>query len=64
MEEHFGEVIKVNLLRTADRRSKGLAFVTFESEESVTKAVAGTNIEFMGRYLVIERTKPKSERPA
>lgn len=49
-------------MRTADRRSKGLAFVTFDSEESVAKAIAGSNIEFMGRYLIIERTRPISER--
>ena len=61
---NFGEVSQVNLLRNEDKLSKGIAFVTFDSEEAVTKAVAGSNTEFMGRYLVIERTKPKSERPA
>lgn len=62
--DNFGEVIKVKLLRNDDKLSRGIAFVTFDSEEAVTKAVAGSNTEFMGRYLVIERTKPKSDKPS
>ena len=64
LEENFGEVARVNLLKNEDGRSKGLAFISFETEEALLKAIEGTGIEFMGRSINIEKTKPKEDRPA
>lgn len=63
LDEKFGPVTRVNLLKNDDGRSKGIAFITFETEDGCNSAVAGSNCDFMGRYLVIERTKPKGDRP-
>ena len=64
LEEKFGTVSRVNLLKNEDGRSKGIAFITFETEEGCNKAVAGSGIELLGRQVLIEKTKPKGERPA
>lgn len=64
LEEKFGSVSRVNLLKNEDGRSKGIAFITFETEEGCNKAVAGSGIELLGRQILIEKTKPKGERPA
>lgn len=37
-------MIRVNLLKSEDGKSKGLAFITFASEEIANKAVEGSNI--------------------
>ena len=39
LESNFGKVNKLNLLKGPDGRSKGLAFVTFYSEEGSAKAI-------------------------
>ncbi len=36
-------------------RSKGLAFVKFNSEEEMNKAIANNKIDHMGRWLIIEQ---------
>jgi len=64
LEEKFGTISRVNLLKNEDGRSKGIAFITFETEEGCNKAVAGSGIELLGRQILIEKTKPKGERPA
>ena len=49
-------MVSVKLLTDRDTgRSKGLAFVKFESAEDVDKAVASNRCEHMGRYLNIEK---------
>jgi RNA recognition motif-containing protein len=35
-------------------RSKGLAFIKFNTEEDMNKAIENNKIEHMGRWLVIE----------
>lgn len=45
LEEKFGAVTRVNILRNEDKRSKGIAFVTFETEEGCNKAVEGSGVE-------------------
>lgn len=64
LEEKFGTVSRVNLLKNDDGRSKGLAFITFETEEACNKALAASGIELMGRSVKIEKTQPKGDRPA
>lgn len=64
LDEKFGAVSKVNLLKNESGQSKGIAFITFETEDGCNAAIAGSNCDFMGRYLVIELTKPKGDRPA
>ncbi|KAL4492118.1 hypothetical protein ABPG73_003066 [Tetrahymena malaccensis] len=62
LEENCGPVSSVKLLKNSQGRSKGVAFVSFEAEDSCSKALELSNSEFMGRYLIIEKTKPKTER--
>ena len=59
----YGEVTKVNLERRYyDGRSKGSAFVTFNSEVAREAAVADSGVELMGRPIRIEKTRSKEER--
>ncbi|EAR99037.1 hypothetical protein TTHERM_00384810 (macronuclear) [Tetrahymena thermophila SB210] len=61
-DQKCGQVSKVKLLMNSQGRSKGIAFVSFETEEGYNKALEMNNSEFMGRYLIIEKTKSKAER--
>jgi nucleolin len=46
-------------LKAPDGRSKGLAFVKFNDEDSLNTAIAKNNSDHMGRYLVIEKAWPR-----
>jgi len=50
-------------LKNTDGRSKGIAFVRFNTEDSVAAAVEMSGMEHMGRSLIIEKTKPREARP-
>ena len=58
----YGKVLRVNLLKSDDGRSKGIAFVKFEDEDAVEAAIKDTGVNFMDRTINIEKTKPRSER--
>lgn len=62
-DEKCGGVESVNLLTGFDGKSKGIAFVRFESVEHLEKACELNGVEWMGRNIVVEKTKPKGERP-
>ncbi|KAL4492117.1 hypothetical protein ABPG73_003065 [Tetrahymena malaccensis] len=64
LDEKCGSVIRVNILKNEQGCSKGIAFVSFETEEGCNKAVELNNSDFMGRFIIIEKTNPKTERPA
>ncbi|KAL4507250.1 hypothetical protein ABPG72_002043 [Tetrahymena utriculariae] len=64
LDENCGPVSRVNLLKNEQGRSKGIAFISFETEEGCNKAVELSNSEFMSRFITIEKTKPKADRPA
>ena len=61
----FGTVTSVNLI--TDRmsgRSKGFAFVEFETEEAAKAAVEALHgNDFQGRNLVVNVARPQEERP-
>jgi len=50
------------LLKGHDGRSKGIAFVTFDSEEAVKTAISYTGGDFGGRSITIEKTVPREQR--
>ena len=58
----YGKVLRVNLLKSDDGRSKGIAFVKFEDEDAVEAAIKDSGVNFMDRTINIEKTKPRSER--
>jgi len=58
-----GNVENVNLLKDRDGRSKGVAFVRFNNNESLQKAIQKNNSEFGGRTLVVEAAAPREQRP-
>jgi nucleolin len=58
-----GAVENVNLLKDRNGRSKGVAFVRFNNNESLQKAIAKNGVEVGGRTLVIEAAAPREERP-
>lgn len=61
--EKVGSVTRVNLIKGREGKSKGTAFVSFKTEEACNKAIAESNCDFMGRYLIIEKIHPKNEKP-
>jgi RNA recognition motif-containing protein len=58
-----GEVLSVNLLHRPDGSSKGVCFVRFKEERSVTLAVELNGSEHMGRTLTVERTRDSGNGP-
>jgi nucleolin len=58
-----GAVENVNLLKDRNGRSKGVAFVRFNNNESLQKAIAKNGVEVGGRTLIIEAAAPREERP-
>jgi len=65
ISKHFsdcGDVENVNLLKDRDGRSKGVAFVRFNNNESLQKAIQKNNSEFGGRTLVVEAAAPREQR--
>jgi nucleolin len=66
IQKHFsdcGAVENVNLLKGRGGRSKGVAFVRFNNNESLQKAIQKNNSEFGGRTLVVEAAAPREQRP-
>ena len=52
-------------MKDCTRTSKGVAFVKFETEEGMNKALKeGNNSEICGRAVTIERSKGKVGGPA
>ena len=46
-------------------RARGFAFVTMNTQESATAAIAALNgKEFQGRALTVNEARPREERPA
>eukprot|EP01017_Pseudomicrothorax_dubius_P037223 TRINITY_DN5429_c0_g1_i1.p1 TRINITY_DN5429_c0_g1~~TRINITY_DN5429_c0_g1_i1.p1 ORF type:complete len:341 (-),score=102.45 TRINITY_DN5429_c0_g1_i1:211-1233(-) len=65
IEKHFsafGSVSNVNLLKGPDGRSKGIAFVRFDSPSSVDGALSQNGTEFMSRTIYVEKTRPREDR--
>lgn len=58
----FGTVGSLNLLKNPDGTSKGICFVRFEDEGAMQQAIDSSGTDFMGRKVVIEKTKPREER--
>jgi len=66
ISKHFsdcGNVENVNLLKGRGGRSKGVAFVRFNNNESLQKALLKNNTDFGGRTLVVEVAAPREQRP-
>lgn len=68
LEELFGEagnIVSVNLIKDRETgRSKGFAFVEFESHEEANSAIEMFNgNEFQERSLVVNFARPREERP-
>ncbi len=61
----FGKVIAVQVVMDREtQRSKGFAFVEFETEEQAKLAMQkGDGIEFGGRRIMVSEARPKGERP-
>ncbi|CAD8122964.1 unnamed protein product [Paramecium sonneborni] len=66
IKEFFGEcgsINSVNLLKGPNGNSKGIAFVRFSTEDAQSAAVEYSGSEHMGRTIVVEKTKPRDQRP-
>lgn len=61
--EEYGEVSSVKIVTdSVTRRSKGFAFVTMNNEGEATQAIEELNEgELMGRKIVVNQARPKSE---
>ncbi len=61
-----GTVASVRLISDRDTgRSKGFAFVEFDSDDEAKAAIDALNgHEFGGRALVVNEARPQTERPA
>jgi len=58
-----GKVTNVNLLRHPDRRSKGIAFVRFDTPEGLAAGIKLNGSEHMERQIVVEKALGREERP-
>ncbi|CAD8123603.1 unnamed protein product [Paramecium sonneborni] len=58
-----GTINSVNLLKGPNGYSKGIAFVRFSTEDAQSAAVEYSGSEHMGRTIVVEKTKPRDQRP-
>lgn len=61
--EEYGEVASVKIVTdSVTRRSKGFAFVTMNNEGEAGQAIEELNEgELMGRKIVVNQARPKSE---
>jgi len=65
LTEYFqecGPVDGVNLLKGPDGRSKGIAFVRFQTEDALKAAIGFSGSDFGGRSITIEKTTPREQR--
>lgn len=61
----FGGVQAIKIIRNFKTgRSKGYAFVTYQSAKQAAKALAAHGRELGGRSLVVRIAKPREEQPA
>eukprot|EP00752_Nemacystus_decipiens_P008742 g7803.t1 len=58
-----GEVTGTRVLTNPKGRSKGLGYVTFDSEEALAKALALNGTDIDGRAISVERALPRGARP-
>lgn len=57
--EKCGTVKNLKLLQDSDGKSRGIAFVTYESKDAFTKALEYNNVEYAGRRLKVQRAEEK-----
>jgi len=57
-----GTIVRVKVLTSPDGRSKGAAFVGFDSEAAVNSALAFAGADFMGRQLKVSKAGDKPVR--
>ena len=61
----FGGIQAIKIIRNFKTgRSKGYAFVTYQSAKHAAKALAAHGRELDGRSLVVRIAKPRQEQPA
>lgn len=61
----FGGIQAIKIIRNFKTgRSKGYAFVTYQSAKQAAKALAAHGRELGGRSLVVRIAKPREEQPA
>ncbi|MGD9200887.1 MAG: RNA-binding protein, partial [Chitinispirillia bacterium] len=61
--EAYGPIDRVTLIKDRNTgKSKGFAFVTFETEEDAEKALEQNGQEFTGRSLRVNVAKERSDR--
>lgn len=61
--EKIGKVVRVGIPMTNDkRRNKGFGYVEFSRECDVEKALKLNNTKFMGREIVVDMAKPRSNK--
>lgn len=62
----YGEVVSATVLTDRETgRSKGFGFVEYKTEEEAQAAIDALNgKEFGGRNLVVNKARPREERPA
>jgi len=58
----FGEIKSVKIERYFDGNSKGSCFIKFNEAPGVEAAIKASGVEFLGRQVWIDKTKPKAER--
>lgn len=63
--ETYGDVKDIFVVKDRESgRSRGFAFVTMETKESMDAAISALNGEdFMGRAITINEARPREERP-
>ncbi|KAL4492119.1 hypothetical protein ABPG73_003067 [Tetrahymena malaccensis] len=60
--KNCGPVSRVNLIKNDIGTSKGIAFISFKTEEGCRRAVELNNSQLMDKYLTIKQIYPKAER--
>jgi len=58
----YGEVTEAKLIADYDGRSKGFAFITFDSDDSAQASLAANGVEYMGRTLKVNLARDKAEK--
>ncbi|CAN0343738.1 unnamed protein product, partial [Laminaria digitata] len=58
-----GAISGSRVLTNPQGRSKGMGYVTFETEEAVTKALTLNGTEVDGRVITVQKSLPRGSRP-